>query len=51
LITTWPGFQLSARAVAIARTVGVGVVSSTQVSAPEARCRAICDAYVASVTS
>ena len=36
LITIVPGFQLSAFAVAMARTVGVGVVRSTHVSAPVA---------------
>jgi hypothetical protein len=41
LITIVSGLQASARAVAIARTVGVGVVSSTQVSAADAFCRAI----------
>ena len=43
LITSVAGFQLRALAVAIARTVGVGVVRSTHVSAPDAFCRAICD--------
>src|SRR5919204_4316920 len=43
LITSVSGFQLSAFAVAIARTVGVGVVRSTHVSAPDAFWRAICD--------
>ena len=44
LITIVSGFQASAFAVAIARTVGVGVVSSTQVSAADAFCRAIWEA-------
>ena len=44
LITIVSGFHASAFAVAIARTVGVGVVSSTHVSAADAFCRAICEA-------
>jgi hypothetical protein len=38
-------------AVPIARTVGVGVVNSTHVSAPEAFWRTICDAYDESESS
>ena len=44
LITSVSGFQFDAFAVAIARTVGVGVVSRTHVSAPDAFWRASCDA-------
>jgi hypothetical protein len=44
LMTMSFGLQASALAVASARTVGVWIVSRTQVSAPDAFCRAICDA-------
>ena len=41
LMMIWFGRKFRALAVPIARTVGVGVVRSTHVSAPEARWRAI----------